>query len=174
MIFHDQERQVAKKKWYILYVCPRAEKIAYRQLTEKNYEVFFPTIKTLKEWKNRQKKESEVPLFRSYIFVHTCDYELYNIKKLPKVVTYIHCGGKPSSISDEEIEGIRKMLKYEKNIVVENRFFEGERVKVIEGPLTGRTGTLIKQKGKARFGIQLQAINHTVLADIQISSLEKI
>ena len=160
--------------WYIFYTCPRAEKIVLHELLNRNYEVFLPTTKILRIWKNRQKRWINLVLFPNYIFVKTLQCELYNITKLSKVVTYIQCAGKPSVISLKEVEGIRKMLCLEQEISVESKFYQGNRVRIICGPLIGHEGILIKQKGKTRFGIQLKEINHTVLIDIDVRVLEKV
>lgn len=170
---HAQKNHTPEKNWYVFYLCPRAEKVVFADLNKRNYEVFLPVVKTLRVWKNRQKKRIEVPLFPGYIFVYTYEYELHNIKCCPKVVTYIHCAGKPSTIPLKDIEGTKKMLNLEQEISVETKFYEGEKVRIVYGPLAGHEGVLIKQNGKTRFGIQLKEINHTVLVDICTSVLER-
>ncbi len=170
------ESSIAKSptNWYILYTCPRAEKAAYRELTYRAYEAFLPVTKVLKVWKNRQKKVIEQVLFPSYIFVNTEEHELYKIKQVPKVATYLHIAGKPSVVSLNIIEGIKKMVSLDIDISVETDFNEGEEVKIIEGPLVGYSGILVKQRGKSRFGIQLSEINQTVFVDICTSVLERL
>ena len=162
-----------KNNWFIFYTTPRAEKIVYQELTNKKYEVFLPVIKTMRVWKNRQKKIIDQVLFPSYIFVNTNEYELQNIKQVPKIVTYIHCAGKPSIIHVKEIDCIKKMLLLNQEITIERNFSEGELVKIVRGPLTGHTGILVKKMGKTRFGIKLKEINQTVFIDICTSMLEK-
>ena len=131
-------------------------------------------IQSVRIWKNRQKKKIKFPLFPNYLFVYTYAHELYQIKSLSQVVSYVTCGGKPSTISDQEIEGIRRMLELGRAITVETKFSKGERVRIVSGPLKGYEGVLIKQHSKTRFGIQLKAINHTILIDVTRSELEKI
>jgi transcription antitermination factor NusG len=139
-----------------------------------NYEVFLPMTRTMRVWKNRQKKWIDQVLFPNYIFVKTRQCELYHITQTPKVVTYIQCAGKPSIIPLNEVEGIKKILCLEQEISVETKFYEGDKVKIVCGPLVGHEGILIKQNGKTRFGIQLKEINHIVLIDIDTRVLEKI
>lgn len=160
--------------WFVFYTCPRSEKVVYQDMIKRGYEAFLPTTKTLRIWKNRQKKWIEEVLFPSYIFVNTKHCELYDITQLPKVVTYIHCAGKPSTIALEEIEGIKRMLCLEQEVSVETNFVEGENVRILYGPLAGHKGILVKKKGKTRFGIRLKEINHTVFIDICTKVLEKV
>lgn len=161
-------------QWYVFYTCPRSEKVVYNELINRGYEVFLPVMKTLKLWKNRQKKWIDQVLFPSYIFVYTRQLELYYITQVPKIVNYIQCAGRPSVISLKEIEGIKKMLCLEQNVSVEVKFCKGEKVKIINGPLVGYEGILVKQNGKTRFGIQLKEINITVLINIDTKVLEKV
>lgn len=159
--------------WYIFYTCPRAEKLVQQKLLNRNYDVFLPMTKTLKVWKNRQKKWISQVLFPNYIFVKTDPCELYRITQIPKIVSCVACSGEPSIISSKEVEGIKEMLSFGKDITVETSFIKGERVKIVRGPLVGYEGILVEQKGKTRFGIHLTEINHTILIDINESELEK-
>lgn len=163
----------AKTNWYVFYTAPRAEKVAHRELSTKGYEVFLPITKTLRTWNNRQKKIIDEVLFPSYIFVNTEESYLYKICQLPKITTYIHCGGKPSKINDKCIDGIRRMLSLGQEISVESNFSEGENVRIISGPLAGYEGLLLKQQSKTKFGIHLKEINQTVFIDVATSLVEK-
>lgn len=172
--FIERSWNTDQSSWFVFYTCPRAEKVVYNELTKRDFEVFLPTTKTLRIWKNRQRKWIDQILFPGYIFVNTQQYCLYDIKKVPKVVTYIHCAGKPSIVPLKDIEGIRKMLNLDQEISVETEFYEGEKVRIIFGPLVGHEGILTKYKGKARFGIELKEINHTIFVEIGTNVLEKI
>lgn len=167
-------RVPGERKWHIFYLRPRSEDRVHAILTNLNYEVFWPVTQSIRIWKNRQKKRIKLPLFPGYLFVYTYAHELYSIKCLPQVVNYVTCCGKPSTISDREIEGIRQMLGLDRAITVDAKFYKGERVQIVSGPLIGYEGVLVKQYSKTRFGIQLTAISHTVLIDVSRSELEKL
>lgn len=167
-------RSACKRKWHIFYLRPRAENLVHRMLTNLNYEVFWPVIQSVRTWKNRQKRMIRLSLFPNYLFVYSCAHELYAIKCLPHVVACVSCGGEPSSVSEKEIEGIRRVLGLGRAVSVESRFSKGELVRIVSGPLEGYEGILVKQYSHTRFGIQLKAINHTLLVDINRSELKKI
>lgn len=161
----------SKKNWYVFYTAPRAEKVIQQELEFRGYEVFLPITKTLRIWKNRQKKMVDKVLFPSYIFVNTEENYLQKICQTPKIMTFIHCDGKPSKINFGCIEGIRRMLNLDQEISVESNFSEGENVRIIYGSLAGYEGILVKQKSKTRFGIQLKEIKQTVFIDVCVSLL---
>lgn len=160
-------------KWFIFYLRPRSEKLVYKLLRSLSYEVFFPTVRSLRVWKNRQKKRITLPLFPNYLFVYTYAHELYNIRCQPRVATCVSSDGKPATISSQDIAGVKRMLGMDKTITVETTFTKGEPVRIVSGPLAGYEGVLIQQNGRTRFGIRLEAINYTVLVDISRSTLEK-
>lgn len=166
--------KTSKQQWYIFYTNPRAEKVVYQDLLRAGYNTFLPLIRTLKTWKNRQKKWIESPLFPNYIFVRTYNSELYNIVKIPKICTYIHFGGKAATISDTEIYSIKKILGCSDEISVDTHFYEGQRVRIVHGSLKGHEGVLVNKNGKTKFGVQLSEINHTVLIDATKISLTKL
>ena len=170
----SRNHSASEKKWHVLYLRPRTENLVCRTLTNLNYEVFCPVIQSIRIWKNRQKKKITFPLFPNYLFVYAYPHELYLIKCIPQVVSYVAFGGKPSTISGNEIEGIRRMLAMGRAITVETKFSKGERVRILSGPLTGYEGVLVMQSSKTRFGIQLKAINHAVFIDVVQSDLEKL
>jgi transcription antitermination factor NusG len=170
---NDLLKRRSKTNWYVFYTAPRAEKIAHRELSMKGYDAFLPMTKTVRVWNNRQKKIVDQVLFPSYIFVNTEESCLHKICRLPKITTFIHCGGKPSTINYKCIEGIKKMLNLNQEISIEPNFNEGENVRIISGPLAGYEGILLRQQSKTKFGIQLKAINQTVFIDVCTSLVEK-
>lgn len=161
-------------EWYVLYTYPRSEKVVNNALINKGYEVFLPLVRTLRIWRNRQKKWIDQVLFPGYIFVYSIQSQLYYITRVPKVVDCVRLAGKPSTIKIREIECIKKMISLDKELLVTTQFFEGEKVRIISGPLVGYDGTLINYKGKNKFSIRLNEINHTALIEINPNSLEKI
>jgi len=163
----------SRKNWYVFYTSPRAEKVVQQELEFRGYEVFLPITKTLRIYKSRNKRMIDQVLFPSYIFVYTEECYLHKICQTPKIMTFIHCGGKPSKINFNCIEGIKQMLNLEQEVSVEPNFTEGEQVRIIHGPLAGYEGILVKQKSKTRFGIQLQEINQIVFIDVCTSMVEK-
>lgn len=162
------------KKWYVFYLRPHTENRVGEVLIKLGYEVFLPVVPTIRIWKNRQKRRLLLPLFPNYLFVYTYGHELYQIKHLPHVVYYLSSGGKPSIVSEKEIEGIRRVLGLECPVTVERKFFKGERVRIMTGPLAGYEGILDRQHSKTRFGVQLKAINHAVFIDTGQLELEKL
>ena len=176
MIIHTLRgnSQLSEEKWYVLYTAPRAEKVVYKYLLERQYKAFLPISKTLSIWKNRQKKIIEKPLFSSYVFAKTYEQELFNIIAIPRVLTYLRIGSKPSTLSDEEIKQIQTLTSEGSKLILEPELVTGETVRINDGPFMGFIGILQHKNGKNRFGIQLKGLNHTVFVELQTSNLERL
>ena len=155
--------------WFVFYTKPNSERKIQEELAAKHIEAYLPVTKTLRVWKNRQKKWIHQVLFPNYIFVKASHSQLYLIKQTHNVIKNLTCSGKPSIITSGEIERIKEILNTGKDIDVETNLIKGKRVKILTGPFMGYDGVLIEQKGKTRFGIQIEAINHTILVDIEIT-----
>lgn len=123
--------------------------------------------------KNRQKKLIEIPLFPGYIFVNTTIDQIFRITYLPKIVTFISFGGRPSFLLDKEVEGIKIMCGINRELSVEDNFVNGEKVRIISGPLIGYEGFLINKKGKNRFGIQIEALNQMIFVEVRANVIKK-
>ncbi len=57
------------KNWYALYVKSRHEFVANNELIKKDITTFLPSVKRLREWKDR-KKWVDFPLFPGYLFIY--------------------------------------------------------------------------------------------------------
>ncbi|MFW5852001.1 MAG: UpxY family transcription antiterminator [Bacteroidota bacterium] len=160
--------------WYILYTKSKSEKVVFKELIMQEYDVFLPTIEEIRIWKNRQKKIIEKVLFPSYLFVKTYEYKLPEIIQTRNVVTYVNCCGKPSVVSDTDIQNIKKMIGTKQDVSASSEFFVGQKVRVTSGALAGNKGILINQKGKTRFGIKINDINQVVSIEVDESILQKL
>lgn len=165
-----------KKQWFAIYVRPRAEKQAARRLQEIAIETYLPLKKTLKQWKDR-KKQVEVPLFSSYIFVRVDEKEYYQIPiRLNSFVKYVNIGGERTPVRDSEIQTIKRMLDYtDSDIEVVNQDFRlNDTVEIVSGELTGLKGKLIELKGKKRIGIIIETIGSYLTVEIDKRAVERI
>ena len=164
----------ADMNWYVFYTRSNAEKAVYNELLRKNYNVFLPMVKTLRVWKNRQKKIISKVVFRSYIFVRTTETEISIIIKTPNIVNCVRFGDKYSIVPDSDIKCITQMLSLGRELYAGQNYSEGEHVKVVNGPLEGCEGLLLKQKDKYSFGILLNDIKQCACVDIDISMIRRL
>lgn len=159
------------KSWYALYVKSRSEKKVAAELEAIEIEFYLPIQKVLKQWSDRR-KWVEVPLFRSYIFIHIELKDYYRVLQVFGAVKYITFEGKAVPIPPPQIEAIRYYLDEKDPENIENQKWEkGEKVEVISGSLAGLVGELVEVKGKNKVSIEIEAVNRTILIRIPRSKL---
>jgi transcription antitermination factor NusG len=164
---------IANTNWYVFYTRPRSEKVVCNELVKRHYCVFLPLVKTLRRWKNRQNKMVSKVLFPGYIFVKTSASEIFNIEQIPNVVYCVRFSQRPAIVPEKDIRCIEQMLTLGQDVFTDHDFTEGEHVRVIQGPLAGYEGILIRHRGKYRFCVQLKDIKQCACIDIHSSMLEK-
>jgi transcriptional antiterminator NusG len=162
--------------WYAIYTRSRHEHRVYDRLSEKKIEAFLPLIE---RWSRRRdrKKSIRVPLFPGYLFVRTQmdQYAHYEILKTRSVVRILCSSGIPAPIPDEQIHGIQILMK--NNIVITPCQYlkAGERVRVVNGPLVGIEGILIKIKpNKNRLVLSVDLIKESVSVELDELDVEPI
>lgn len=161
-----------QKQWHVVYTRSRAEKKVQQELILKNIENFLPIQKKLRQWKDR-KKWVEMPLMSGYCFVHITRKEYDLVLQTNNVVSYVRFEGKAATIPDSQIDYLKQMLKqydFEVEVTTEN-FAPGKRVEVIEGPLIGLRGELIKARGKNKFIIRFSQINSIFSVEVPANQL---
>ncbi|MDH5713971.1 MAG: UpxY family transcription antiterminator [Candidatus Aminicenantes bacterium] len=135
-------------EWYAVFTRSRHEFKVDHRLSDKQFETFLPVVKSLRRWKDR-KKFIERPLFSGYLFLRCqMDNEKYlEILKTSGVVRILGNNKKElSPISDEEIKSIRILTENKATINHCPYVKEGEMVEIVNGPLTGAKGILIRRE----------------------------
>lgn len=121
-------------EWFAVQTHLKKEAQVASALVYKGFEVFLPTL---------NRKSRRVPFFAGYVFCR-CDarYRL-PILVTPGVVRMLGVGREPCPIPDEEIESVRKAIHG--SVLTEPSFYyrPGQKVEILEGPLTGVIGTLV-------------------------------
>jgi transcription antitermination factor NusG len=152
------ERLTAGEKWYVLYTAPRAEKQVERRLKKEGITAFLPLHLSPRCWSDRIKL-IEIPLFSSYIFIHTVVPRLYHAITLQGVSHVVYYDGKPAVVGESEITAIQQFL--EKARAKELNYHPEEEVLIACGPLKNISGK-IKKIGKTHIILHLEQIGLTV------------
>ena len=159
--------------WYALYTRPRFEKKVADRLENAGYEVWLPMQTVVRQWSDRKKK-IQVPLFSSYVFIHTEQSDLYQAVQTDGVARTVHFNGAPAVIRDEQIELIRKILIGPDAFEVGDRNYEkGDPVEVVHGPLKGSKGRWINWRGRKRVCLELEQLHQVILVEVPAAYIEK-
>lgn len=164
-----------EKSWFAIYTRSRNEKKVFEALADSGIEVFLPLVKTLHQWSDR-KKWVEVPLFRSYVFVHISQNEYLKVLNARGVVKFITFEGRAVVIPVSQIEAVKQYISEspqdEKELFDE--FIPSDRVEIISGPMMGLQGRLIHKSGNYKVKIEIEAVSQSVYLSIPVSKLKKV
>ena len=161
------KNKIQQKNWYVVYTRSRAEKKVCDELTYNNIECFLPLQKKLRQWKDR-KKWVEMPLMSGYCFVHISNKEYDKVLQTNNVVCYVTFDGKAAVIPNQQIDFVKQMMKQSdfEVTVSQESFKPGKKVEIIDGPMIGLRGELVKARGKHKFIIRLNQLNSTFTVEI--------
>ncbi len=140
--------------WYVVQAMSGHEKKVKKAIEENRdahkmqddvFEVLVPT-ENVSEVKQGQQKVTEKRLWPGYILVkmNLSDESWQYIKNTNGVIGFLG-GGKPTPLSDKEVEEILLDLKEKKKEVVHKHNVEpGDKVKIVDGVFVNFTGHVIE------------------------------
>lgn len=161
------------KNWFALYTKPRWEKKAHGILLLKKIESWCPLQKVERKWSDR-KKIIEDPVFKSYVFVCINDDERLTVLQTDGILNFVHFGGKPAIIKEEELQLIKSFL-LEKNTNISvaplDEFEEKDKVIIRQGVFMDNTGTILK-KGSRKYYVRLESLRQVMIVEFPSSYIE--
>lgn len=159
--------------WYAVYTKSRHEKVAAEELWQKSIECFLPLQERLSKWKDRR-KAVQFPLFPGYLFVRVAITERrLDILKVPSVVRIIGFRGRPEPIPEEQIQGVKTLVFNQMELDPYPYISEGDRVRIVRGPLRGLEGILLEKKNRFTFVLSIDLIQQSVACEIDAADVEK-
>jgi transcription antitermination factor NusG len=175
-MIEERNAVTAIPNWYVVYVKPRHEFVAFSELQRKRVEAFLPSVKRSSQWKDRRKL-IEYPLFRGYVFVQVPPYPggFLAVLKTRGVVSFIALEpGKPTPVAPGEIASLRLLIESGNDIDIYPHLKEGTRVRVTSGPLKYAEGILAKRKDEYLFVVNIELLGRSVAVKICVHDIEPV
>ncbi len=160
--------------WYSVYTRSKHEQKVYERLTRKEIETFLPLIERWSRRRDRRKR-IKLPLFPGYLFVWTemNAYTHLEILKTESVVRILGNNGIPVPIPDEQIYAIQILMKNGIAVTPYPYLKEGMKVRVVNGPLIGVEGFLLKtQPQKHRLVLSVDLLKESCSVEIDELDVE--
>ncbi len=143
----------------------------------KDTHVYFPR-RTLYIRKKGIRKKSVAAVFPGYVFLET--EELSNdvywfLRKIPGFYRFLPNSSTPRPLIERDIELLRHFLKFGEITVPSKAYFdENDRICILEGPLKGLEGKIIKvDKRKGRAKILLDMYSETFPIDLAFEIIQR-
>ncbi len=160
-----------QEDWYALYTFPRHEKLVAEQVEQHRFTSFLPVYRSVRRWKDRR-KELELALFPSYVFVRMDLQDRLRVLQLPGVVRMLYFNGQPAAIPAEQIEVLRNRLSGADRIEPHPYLKRGRRVRVRSGPMQGLEGIVVRRKDRCRIVFSVELLQRSVAMELDESDLE--
>jgi transcription antitermination factor NusG len=160
-------------QWYALYTNARHEKVVARQLEDRHVETFLPLYRTWRRWKDRR-KQVELALFPSYVFVRIEEDNKLRVLKVPGAVSVVSFNGKMAVLPERDINALRNALENQVYAEPCPYLRVGRKVRVVKGPIAGAEGILLRKKDKCRVVISMNALMRSVAVEVDGADLEPV
>jgi transcriptional antiterminator RfaH len=162
------------EKWYVIYTKPHGESRAQGELQKKHITVFLPKIRKIR-FRNQRLLEIIQPLFPSYIFARfAIPEDYYRVKWAPGVKRIVGSGDLPIPLDESIIQFLKGQATEEGLVQPQPDLQNGDRVRVLEGPLEGLQGVVnggVDAKGRVR--ILMDILHAGAKIDLPYSHLER-
>jgi transcription antitermination factor NusG len=160
-------------RWFAAYVTARHEKQVAMQFERRGIPYFLPVYRSIRRWKDRR-KELELPLFPSYIFVNIAMRDRLQVQSVPSVVQFVSFHGMPAELPEHEIETLRNGLSRTGRVEPHPFLKVGRRVRVHSGAMKGIEGILVRIKDIFRVVITIELIQRSVAMEVDEADIEPI
>jgi transcription antitermination factor NusG len=154
--------------WYAIYTCAQQEKRVAQRLGNSAVTHYLPLYETVHRWKDRR-KSIQSPLFPGYVFVRIALRDRVQVLQVPGVVRLVSFNGTPTTLAEEEIEGLRRALAEGTRVEPYRYLNVGRRVRITSGPLVGREGVLKRWRGALRVVLSTEWLRRSIIVDIDAS-----
>jgi transcriptional antiterminator RfaH len=159
------------RSWWISYTKPRQEKALARDLVDREIPFYLPAVR--RQLLVRGKRViSRVPLFPSYVFVHSTPEERQQAIRTNRVCHSFVVEDAQQLLAD--LQRVRQLIESDAPLTVEARLSPGDRVRVKAGSLLGLEGTVIRRQRQTRLLVAVHFLQQGVSVEIDDCYLEPI
>ena len=160
----------AEVQWHAAYTIANHEKRVAQQLTWRSVEHFLPVYESVRRWKDRR-VPLQLPLFPGYVFVRLALRDRLRVLAVPGVARLVGFDGRPTVVPAEDIEAIRACLERNRDVQPHPYVRCGQRVRVLNGPLAGFSGIVLRQKNRTWFVVSFDVLERSVSVELEGTEL---
>lgn len=128
-------------------------------------ESFLPLYSKKQRWSQRWQEVSS-PLFAGYVFSRFDRSSWSQVMRIPGVIDAVRFGNTLAGIEDSEIKALQLVQKAESSVQPCAYLPAGQIVRVADGPLTGLTGVVCQDGGRAQIVLSVTMLQRSVRVQI--------
>lgn len=161
------------RPWFAVHTRYQHELLVHQQLERKGFQTFYPTCTKWQTWSDRKKKISQA-LFPGYLFVTEIENRRWQLVATTGVCGIVSVSGVPAPIPEQEIEAIRRAISSQYDVQTHPYLSSGGQVQVVDGPLSGVNGILVRSDKSARLVLSIELLGRSVAVEIDAESVEPV
>jgi transcription antitermination factor NusG len=151
----------AEPDWFALRVKPHSERSLLAALRSHGVETMLPLYPDLRQWSDRI-KTIDRPLFPGYLFCRLHSSTPLKLVTLPGAIGFVHFGAGPAPIPATEIQALLRILDSGRRLRPLSLLHEGQRVRVVSGPLAGLDGRVLRIKDDHCLVVSIDILQRSV------------
>ena len=165
---------VTELAWYVIHARSKHEAKVEAALQQKGLEIFLPRI-SVRSRRQDRRVFLNVPLFPGYLFVHSVldSFAYHEIITLPGVVRLLGINGHSRPVPAAQVESIKAIVESDRPYYPWVYLGQGKPVRILEGPLAGTTGIILRrQEKKRRLVVEVELFQRSVAVELEDEAVE--
>jgi len=154
-----------RKRWFVLHTKSRREKKVADRCACLNVRHYLPLRKSITGRKGRRHM-TDVPLFPGYIFCYLDDPERWRLLQTGHIANSLHVADQQALLDD--LRNIQHAVQQGAYLEPAAMVKRGQRVRIVDGPLTGLEGLVRRRAGHYRLVLNMDCIQQAVDCEIDV------
>lgn len=152
-------------RWWCVHSRPRQEKAAARDFRKRGIPFYMPQAAYTHQTPGRRTVRSVLPLFPGYLFLLADDHQRVAAVKGGHLANLLPVHDQEALVHD--LRQIRQMIASGLAIVPEAHHVVGSRVRILNGPLRGLEGTVVRRGSRDRIVALVRFIGRGAMVDLE-------
>ena len=162
----------SRRKWWCLHTKPRQEKATARDLRAIRVPYYLPQVLHEAHTPQGRKTRSVIPLFTSYLFLFGDEAERVASLKGNRLVRVIEVVDQ--NALNQDLYQIHRLLASGLAVLPELTVPVGARVRILNGPLTGMVGRVIRRGKRDHFVALVNFLGSGAVVDLADWQVEQL
>lgn len=151
------------RKWCAVHTRARHEKKVEAACGALHIPSYLP-LQLSQTYSGGKVNRFHVPVFPGYVFAALSAGDLYQLKRTNSVAQKIEPRDDGPLIAD--LLNVRRVERAHVALQLTSTFTKGDRVVVIEGPLVGTQGLVVRYQNRTHLVVAVQAINQAIMLEV--------